>query len=1084
MEHIIKNLLVADNDVITKATQDLQEAFKSPESIPALCDIVVSSSDPQIRQYSAVLLRKRLGKLRNWLLVPETQRQVIKQGMLNALINEPEKSVRNSIAQFVGVLVKHEFAKNDSWMTEVLKFIFDHCQSSDPKLSELGSSVFAVLTDIAPDQFIPHMESICQMFTAAMLHTEASGNMVNPVLFNILMGMSHLVPFTVGHNSAENTYQGSVPYVIKALQGFAIHDPEKFVEAFDILDNLADNSVKVLTPHVQLLIEFCLDIGRNVNCEDGVRVKAIAFVGYLVRLKKKSIIKLKLVEPITQVLFNLMAAEPEIEDEEEEYYADNAELTSPMSCATQTMDLLALHVAPEKLIPPLLALLDPALKGTDPLQKKASYLCMAVIAEGCSETISSKYLRPLLDSIKAGITDSNSIVRNAALFALGQFSEHLQPEISQYANEILPILFEFLQQVCGQIKSTGKEPKHIDRLFYAMETFCENLEDALTPHLPILMERLFDALDWNNSVHLRELALSSVQSAATASKSGMLPFFPLLIEGLKQYLIKTDNEDIITLRPTAIDTLASLARTIGKENFLPLAADTMNLGLTLIEDADDPDLRRSCYNLFASMSEVIGIEIGSALPKIVEKMLTSVKSTEGILPEYKDDETALDIYDNHADENDDQEYDIENSDEEDDDDDIAGYSVENAYLDEKEEAIIALKELANYSGPAFAPFIQPSFEEIYKLINYPNEDIRKASIEALTQFVVSLHELQNPEGVKQTLLVLIPKFSEIIRTDEERTVVMAALDGYGEVLGKLKTEALQIDLQRNAVFGCILDVLNGKVSCQFSEVVDDDVEESEYDEAIIETAGDILPRFGNAIPPQEFQLYFGRVWQVLVSKVEKSKKSEDANSQRAFAIGVISECFKPLKEYSATWVPQLLPILLDGVKDSCEQVRNNAVFGLGEMVINADEATFGHYPIILSALSDAVSKEQHAGTLDNICGALARLIITNSTLVPLQQVLPVFIKYLPLREDFEENYAVYRSLQHLYTKGEDQLKPHIDQIIQLGLQVLFQKQYNSDEARDFIFNFLKQIRQDFADQFASVVSSITIPEFAQFVSSL
>lgn len=37
-------------------------------------------------------------------------------------------------------------------------------------------------------------------------------------------------------------------------------------------------------------------------------------------------------------------------------------------------------------------------------------------------------------------------------------------------------------------QSGGTEPKHIDRMFYALETFCENLEDELVPHLPVLME--------------------------------------------------------------------------------------------------------------------------------------------------------------------------------------------------------------------------------------------------------------------------------------------------------------------------------------------------------------------------------------------------------------------------------------------------------------------------------------------------------------------------------------------------------------------------------------------------------------------
>jgi len=116
-------------------------------------------------------------------------------------MNEPEKSVRNALTLFVGVLVKHEFQKKDLWMENVLKFIFENCSSNDPKLSELGSSTFSILTDIAPDEFIEHINSVCNMFTAALLATEANGNMATPVVYNILMGMAHLVPFVVGRNA-------------------------------------------------------------------------------------------------------------------------------------------------------------------------------------------------------------------------------------------------------------------------------------------------------------------------------------------------------------------------------------------------------------------------------------------------------------------------------------------------------------------------------------------------------------------------------------------------------------------------------------------------------------------------------------------------------------------------------------------------------------------------------------------------------------------------------------------------------------------------------------------------------------------
>lgn len=390
---------------------------------------------------------------------------MIKTGLLHAIASEGEKSVRSAIAQVVGALVNHEFQKKDQWSNDVLKFVFDNAQSADPALGLLGSETFSTLTETAPDQFIPHLDIIGSFCSQAMLASEQSNNMANPVIFNLIMAMSHLVPFILGHNMAEHVYSQSIPYVVKSLQAFAVqNDSEKFIEAFDMLENLADHTPKLLNHHIKLLIEFCLEISRNKDMDEGIRVKAITYIGLVVRLKKKLILKMKLVEPIVAILFELMASpSDDTGDDTEEYFGSN-ESTTPMNCATQTLDVLALCIPPKSLIPPLLAILEPALQSShDPLQKKAAYLSIAVIAEGCSSAICKKYLRPLLDCIKTGITDANPIIRNSALFALGQFSEHLQPEISQFSEEVLPILFDYLLLLSNQIRSGGSEPKHIDR---------------------------------------------------------------------------------------------------------------------------------------------------------------------------------------------------------------------------------------------------------------------------------------------------------------------------------------------------------------------------------------------------------------------------------------------------------------------------------------------------------------------------------------------------------------------------------------------------------------------------------------------
>lgn len=127
-----------------------------------------------------------------------------------------------------------------------------------------------------------------------------------------------------------------------------------------------------------------------------------------------------------------------------------------------------------------------------------------------------------------------------------------QPEISEYANELMPVLFEYLSQLCTKLQNDGKHPPGVDRMFYALEVFCENLEDKLLPYLPILMERLLLCLNPKHTVHVQELAMSAIGAAATAVKHGILPFFPRTIEHLKMYLVQEHEPDTVCLQVQAI----------------------------------------------------------------------------------------------------------------------------------------------------------------------------------------------------------------------------------------------------------------------------------------------------------------------------------------------------------------------------------------------------------------------------------------------------------------------------------------------------------------------------------------------------
>ena len=65
--------------------------------------------------------------------------------------------------------------------------------------------------------------------------------------------------------------------------------------------------------------------------------------------------------------------------------------------------------------------------------------------------------------------------------------------------------------MCVQLQTnTNKDPPGLDRIFYAVELFCENLGDELLPYLPTLMERVLSVLNTNHSISARQLAISCI----------------------------------------------------------------------------------------------------------------------------------------------------------------------------------------------------------------------------------------------------------------------------------------------------------------------------------------------------------------------------------------------------------------------------------------------------------------------------------------------------------------------------------------------------------------------------------------------
>lgn len=75
----------------------------------------------------------------------------------------------------------------------------------------------------------------------------------------------------------------------------------------------------------------------------------------------------------------------------------------------------------------------------------------------------------------------------------------------------------------------------------------------------------------------------------------------------------------------------------------------------------------------------------------------------------------------------------------------------------------------------------------------------------------SVAEMSLYPALSKALSMLIPKCAELIHTDEERSVVMRALNTYTELLKEIKGPVLEGEGHCDAIFNCVKDVMTYKV---------------------------------------------------------------------------------------------------------------------------------------------------------------------------------------------------------------------------------------------------------------------------------
>uniref|UniRef100_UPI00358EC45C importin-4 isoform X2 n=1 Tax=Myxine glutinosa TaxID=7769 RepID=UPI00358EC45C len=1078
LEVTLSRLLEADTSIIQEATAELRIACKDRGIIPALCSILSSSSHAQIRQLACVLLRRCVS--RRWRKTPAEVQQRVKPIILESLQRETEIVTRNAVANLAADVARLHPADRP-WL-ELLSLVRRWTESESDAEQELGLLLLSVLLQHAPSTMAPHAFDILRILAAAIGSAQhLAARYYATVALSALAAVAE---------PELNVLRDTVPKIIHVVRQLIIQDEAtRACRAMEVFDEFIDLEISIIAPHLRELTAFCMELAGTSSLEDSVRMKAFSVVGCLARMKSKALVKHQLLDPILNVIFVLVTspcAEGDCDDDEDEDDDDeiDTEGSTPRQLAIKVMEDLAMNLPPEKLFGHVMSPLSAALDSDDPWRRRGGLALVAALAEGCAGHIRLNFLPQFLKSICTSLCDENHFVQASGLYALGQFSQHLRPDISRYAEDVLPRLLGLLARI-GANAELQPSP-WLNKAYYALDNFVESLEgDRVLPFLPALVEHILGIHDHTRVAEIKELSLSALGSIAVAAGNNLQPYFPRIIECLQLHLCVPTRPDSTPaqLQLQALDTLGVVATALG-DAFAPHAAGCCQLALRLLQCGDDPDLHRCTYGLFASVSGVMGQELAPYLPNLIPLMMLSLRSNEGIVTHFdSDDETeAFALFEDSSDDGEEQQdEDLESEDE----DVITGYSVSNAYLEEKEDTCNALGEIASKTGSAFLPYLEGSFEEVQKLTEHPHSDVRKASLLALAQFVCSLHktcsqhiELALNNILERCLMAVLGTINRTVQTDTDRNVVMAALEGLNRILTECQAVVVAPPGRLQELARLVQLVLDGEVTCQSVplEDADEDEEKAEYEAMVAEYAGDTIPLLAKAAGGTAFLPHFTALTPRLLSRMSP----RCTIAERSFGVGVLAETVKVLGAPLGPLAQHLLAPFSTCTRDPDPEVRQNAVFGLGVLAEAAAEELSPHYAPILGLLSTVLSEEKHQKVIDNICGAVARMILSRTSSVPLEQVFPVLLRNLPLKEDLEENATVFRCIAHLYQGQHPQVLQHLGEMLAVLGHVLATNQLE-EAVKDVVLSVVRDAVQRYPADFQRALASLP-PETSNLLS--
>uniref|UniRef100_A0A0D3FGH4 Importin N-terminal domain-containing protein n=1 Tax=Oryza barthii TaxID=65489 RepID=A0A0D3FGH4_9ORYZ len=1028
LELLLIQFLMPDNDARRQAEEQIRRLARDPQVVPALVHHLRTAKTPNVRQLAAVLLRKKITS--HWPKLPPHAKASLKQALIDSITIDHSHLVRRASANVVSIIAKYAVPAGE-W-PELLPFIFQCSQSPQEDHREVALILFSSLTETIGTTFQSHLNDL-QPILLKCLQDEASSR----VRIAALKAVGSFIEYVNDGGDVVKMFRDFVPSILNVSRQCLANGEEDVASiAFEIFDELIESPAPLLGDSVRSIVQFSLEVCSNQELEINIRQQAIQIISWLVKFKASFLKKHKLVIPILQVMCPLLT-ETADEDGDSDLAADRS--------AAEVIDTMAINL-PRHVFPPVLEFASVSFHHINPKYREAAVTSLGVVSEGCCEHLKDK-LEDCLKVVLEALKDQEQMVRGAASFALGQFAEHLQPEILSHYESVLPCILNALEDPSDEVK---------EKSYYALAAFCEDMGENILPYLDPLMCRLVMSLQ-GSPRNLQETCMSAIGSVAAAAEQAFMPYAEKVLEMMKGFMVLTNDEDLCA-RARATEVVGIVAMAVGRarmETILPPFIEAAISGFVL----DYSELREYTHGFFSNVAEILDDSFAQYLPHVVPLAFSSCNLDDG---------SAVDIDD--ADSVDNGFSGVSSDDDVNDEPRVRNISVRTGVLDEKAAATQAIGFFALHTKSAYAPYLEESLKILIRHSGYFHEDVRLQAIISLKHILTAIRAIPPAhadvlEKQKDILDTVMNIYIKTMREDDDKEVVAQACTSLADIVRDCGFAIIEPYITRLAEATLIL--LRQESCCQRVESDGEDDGDIDHDEVLMDAVSDLLPAFAKVMGS-----YFDPIFTKLFDSLMKFAKSPHPPQDKTMVVATLAEVAQGMGAPISAYVDKIMPLVLKELASSEATNRRNAAFCVGEMCKNGGAAALKYYGDILHGLHRLFAdSEPDDAVRDNAAGAIARMIMVQPQSIPLNQVLPVFIKALPLKEDHEESMVVYSCVCNLLLSSHPQILPLVPDVINAFAQVVVSPN-ESDEVKTVVAKAVSHLISVYGQQMQPILSAL------------